>query len=301
VGDKKNTIMMLPKLLWVSFLSGSEQPELRAAASRTFQIVDCPDTSLIDDIVLTLAPAVLCFDFDFPMETQLGVMQSVKRRHSSIPVLMLTVEHSEALAVWSFRARVWNYLVKPVAEQEWRANLQVLSRLASVGPRQRREVRLPGPAFAPIAEATRKTTAQIAIAPALQFIEKHFHESISGEHLAGLCGMSTFRFSREFRLAMNNTFRDYLLRYRVAKACKLLSGSNGTQIADVGHATGFQDGSYFARVFKRYMNVKPSEFARSVLPHEGDVVPPPSDYGLPSQVVAYAVADVPPIDSWRSR
>ena len=28
--------------------------------------------------------------------------------------VMITEEHSESLAVWALRARVWDYLVKPV-------------------------------------------------------------------------------------------------------------------------------------------------------------------------------------------
>jgi hypothetical protein len=35
-------------------------------------------------------------------------------------------QHSESLAVWAFRNRVWNFLVKPVRTSELRANFDVL-------------------------------------------------------------------------------------------------------------------------------------------------------------------------------
>ncbi len=67
-----------------------------------------------------MQPRVLCFDFNYPDRERLAMMQAVKRTHPSLPLLMLTIEHSEALAVWAFRVPVWNYLAKPVAVSEWK-------------------------------------------------------------------------------------------------------------------------------------------------------------------------------------
>ncbi|MDE2296120.1 MAG: response regulator, partial [Gammaproteobacteria bacterium] len=71
------------------------------------------------------------FDFDDPSPACLQLMQSIKRQCPSVPIVMLTETHSEELAVWAFRARVWNYLVKPVPLRELRANLKQLIDLAS--------------------------------------------------------------------------------------------------------------------------------------------------------------------------
>jgi len=43
----------------------------------------------------------------------------------------LTAQHSESLAVWAFRVRVWNFLVKPVRASELRANFDVLARMVA--------------------------------------------------------------------------------------------------------------------------------------------------------------------------
>lgn len=257
--------MERPLLLWVDCLSRNEQADLRSQCDRTFRLIHTSQLEQLDYLIARTQPSVICFDFDYPLESQLGAMQAVKRTHSSIPVLMLTVDHSEDLAVWAFRARIWNYLVKPVELQEWRANLQVLSRIAALGPRQRRQVRLPGPAVQTVGKPSKKQASSYqALMPAIEHIEQRFAEHISAAEVAQLCGMSPFRFSREFHQAVGNTFQEHVLRYRIQEACRLIRQRPEVSISDVGAAVGFNDSSYFARIFKRYMNMKPSDFQRGL-------------------------------------
>jgi AraC-like DNA-binding protein len=250
-------------MLWIDCVSSTRDPALRARAAEFFQVHHCERLEQATSLIEQHRPGVIVFDFDYPLESQLRAMQTIKRSFMGIPILMLTVEHSEALAVWSFRARVWNYLVKPVVSQEWRANLQALAKIAVVGPRQRRAVRLPGPALADLSNPSRADASYAAILPAIEQIERNYSAPISATELAKLCGMSPFRFSREFHRAIGTTFQDHLLRYRVSEACRLLRQQPDMAIAEIGFAVGFNDNSYFARIFKRYMNMRPSEFIRA--------------------------------------
>jgi AraC-like DNA-binding protein len=147
--------------------------------------------------------------------------------------------------------------------QEWRANLQALSRIALIGPKHRRSVRLPGPALTDISNPSRTDPSYAAVLPAIEHIERHYNSRVSAGEIARLCGMSPFRFSREFHLAVGSTFQDHLLRYRVSEACRLIRQRPDLPIGEICYAVGFNDSSYFARIFKRYMNMKPSEFART--------------------------------------
>ena len=51
--------------------------------------------------------------------------------HPALPILMLTDTHSEELAVWAMRTRVWNYLVKPVPLRELKSNLETTGQAAA--------------------------------------------------------------------------------------------------------------------------------------------------------------------------
>jgi AraC-like DNA-binding protein len=71
--------------------------------------------------------------------------------------------------------------------------------------------------------------------------------------------MSATYFSRTFRQAFDITFQDFVLRYRIAEACRQLRAPNAI-ITDVASSVGFQDPSYFTRVFKRFVGVPPSDY-----------------------------------------
>src|SRR5882672_402209 len=71
-------------------------------------------------------PDAIVFDFCDASKENLRLLLTVKRRYPAIPILMVTEEHSETLAIWAFRARVWNYFVKPVSIREFNRNLTQL-------------------------------------------------------------------------------------------------------------------------------------------------------------------------------
>jgi AraC family transcriptional regulator len=97
---------------------------------------------------------------------------------------------------------------------------------------------------------------------ALDFVRDHFHEKFPASAIARHCGLSRFQFSRSFHDVYGITFREYLLRYRIRAACeRLLAGD--TPVTEIAYAVGFHDGSYFARMFRRYTGVLPSQYARA--------------------------------------
>lgn len=103
-------------------------------------------------------------------------------------------------------------------------------------------------------------TGGVALAPA--WVDEHFHEKFPASAIAAHCGLSRFQFSRSFHAAFGITFREYLLRYRVRAACeRLLQGD--LPVTEIAYAVGFHDGSYFARMFRRYTGVLPSQYARA--------------------------------------
>lgn len=94
-----------------------------------------------------------------------------------------------------------------------------------------------------------------------QFVAEHFHEKFPAADIAEHCGLSRFQFSRSFHAVFGITFREYLLRYRIIAACERLRLGD-LPVTEVAYAVGFHDGSYFARMFRRYTGVLPSQYAR---------------------------------------
>ena len=93
----------------------------------------------------------------------------------------------------------------------------------------------------------------------LDATKEHYADKISIELFSEELGVSASYLSRKFKEATGTSYLDFLNRYRVSQAIKLLE--TGTyKVYEVSDMTGFTDYKHFNSVFKRYTNVSPSEF-----------------------------------------
>ncbi|HEY5624301.1 MAG TPA: helix-turn-helix domain-containing protein [Gammaproteobacteria bacterium] len=249
--------MNKPELLWVNLTVSLKEAEFPTGFRDYFEIRSCNDPYMLDDLLDRRLPLAACFDFDYPDRTGLQLLRATKQNFTSLPLLMLTLQHSESLAIWAFRSKVWDYLVKPLPRREIDRCSRSLLEIRSFGKSQQhrspaiRGITLPDE----ISDRPRK--GDPALAPAIYFIEKNFRTKIRSEDVAKICGMSPFRFSRAFKDSLGSTFRDYLLDFRLKEACRLLENPT-IAVTDVAYAVGFNDASYFARVFKQRIGIPPS-------------------------------------------
>ena len=180
---------------------------------------------------------------------------------SSDLIIMLTKQHSEALAIWALRVQVWDYLVKPFHPQELVTSIATLL-AADELPKNKifqsaqRDNLLSNP-FPP--EVRIRTTQPKKTYPAELFVETHYHEKIYEEEVAQLCGLNAGTFSRYFKKEHQVTFRGYLINYRIFKARELLENPN-VMVTDIAYTVGFNDPSYFTRMFRRIVGMSPSHY-----------------------------------------
>lgn len=251
--------MSKPMLLWVDCTSGLPDVEPRVWSASVFEVTLVQGTTAA---VRELAHGrfhAVCFECDYPDQSCLKSMQSIKQAHPRLPMLMLTLEHSEALAVWAFRTRMWNYLVKPVPEDELLENLRSLANLGQRGspPRAAQTLRADLPQNLPVQPIPPEVAR---LQPALRYVASHYHQRVTANAVAKACGLTRFEFSRRFREAFKSTFRDYLMRFRIAEARRLLTEGR-VSITGIAYSVGFNDGSHFARMFRRFTGVLPSQYA----------------------------------------
>ena len=95
--------------------------------------------------------------------------------------------------------------------------------------------------------------------PAIKHVATHFDRKIALEDVAALCRLSPTQFCRVFRQEQATSFGQYLLRYRLARACESLAHP-GALAKEVAYAVGFNDLSYFTWAFKRQLGLTPSEY-----------------------------------------
>ena len=94
---------------------------------------------------------------------------------------------------------------------------------------------------------------------AVNYIEKNYMSRITLDNLAKEVCLSPTYFSRLFKKEMKSTFSEYLNRIRVWHAKNLLLNNN-LSLADIAQMVGFEDQSYFSKVFKKETKITPLKF-----------------------------------------
>lgn len=97
----------------------------------------------------------------------------------------------------------------------------------------------------------------------INLIEENYHKGYTVAEYAGLLPVSPRTLSDITGQLLNKTPSQMVQERIILEAQRLLLHSN-LNVNQVGHRLGFDDPSYFVKYFKKYTNVSPSEFRKSV-------------------------------------
>jgi signal transduction histidine kinase/DNA-binding LacI/PurR family transcriptional regulator/DNA-binding response OmpR family regulator len=104
--------------------------------------------------------------------------------------------------------------------------------------------------------------AQRLIRSAMAYLHEHFTEPITRSDLARHVGITEDYLTFCFRQELGTTPIEYLQRYRVNQAKRLLKDSQDT-ITKIAMDVGFSDSGYFSRIFRRETGMSPEVFRRT--------------------------------------
>jgi len=152
---------------------------------------------------------------------------------SQAPIVLLTGYGSEELAVRALRARVHEYLNKPVDLAKLRRTLAEL--ITPPGVRADHVMR------------------------ARRHLEEHPDQRHTTASLAEELGVSERHLRRRFQEAFGKTPRRFLTEVRMRRAEELLRKTR-LGIEEIALAVGYPDLGTFRRIFKRAFGVTPSDF-----------------------------------------
>ncbi|MBP3338320.1 MAG: AraC family transcriptional regulator [Lachnospiraceae bacterium] len=95
----------------------------------------------------------------------------------------------------------------------------------------------------------------------LTYVSVHFKDNISIDDIAKECFYSKSHFMKFFKQNMGISFIKYLNEYRLDIASELLLKSNDN-ILDIAIKTGFENLSYFNRIFKEKYHISPGVYRK---------------------------------------
>lgn len=95
------------------------------------------------------------------------------------------------------------------------------------------------------------------------YIDQHyFLETLNLDHVAENIGMSKYYLCREFRKKYGVTPGKYLRELRISQACRLLTTNTDFTLMDIAHMVGYDNDSYFGKVFKSVKGISPDKFRK---------------------------------------
>lgn len=96
---------------------------------------------------------------------------------------------------------------------------------------------------------------------ARQYVLEHVEEHISLQDVADEVNISAGYLSTLFKKQYNQSFISFINQVKVERACELIAEKKYL-ISEISYRLGFENAYYFAKVFRRYTGMAPSEWAK---------------------------------------
>lgn len=101
------------------------------------------------------------------------------------------------------------------------------------------------------------------IRKAISYINNHFHTGITLQSIANYLHLNPAYFSFTFHQMIGKTFKEYLTQVRIEQS-KLLLTTTDYSMLNIALSVGFEDQSYFTRVFREYTGTTPAKYRQQL-------------------------------------
>jgi len=98
----------------------------------------------------------------------------------------------------------------------------------------------------------------VRIKAMLDFLHHHYEKPLDLQQIAAVVSISERECFRCFQKSIGITPIQYLLKYRISLAARLLEDTD-IPITEICNRVGFDNSSYFSKIFKRFMHFTPSD------------------------------------------
>lgn len=99
---------------------------------------------------------------------------------------------------------------------------------------------------------------------AMLYIQEHFMEPVTLDDIAESILVSKSECCRCFRRATGLSPIEYLMKYRVMESAKYMHRRTHESISEIAGAVGFNNVSYFNKIFKRFIGCTPTEYRKAL-------------------------------------
>jgi len=197
-----------------------------------------------------------------------------------IPIILLTSRNDLESKIKGWHHQADEYLTKPFNVEELKIRISNLLAIRKILKSRYNKVALEGRNIPQdiLENATDTSDAEliekqeIFIGKLDQTLEKRFADtSITVNSIARDIAMSERQLFRKLKSVLGMTPTEYLRRFRLEKACRLLA--DGNSATNTAFDVGFSSQSYFGRCFKSEYGFPPSDFRKHLQDHANSTIP----------------------------
>lgn len=109
---------------------------------------------------------------------------------------------------------------------------------------------------------------QRVVAKAIEYMQSNYAEAISLHDVAKRVNMSKNYFSEVFKKVTGQNFVDYLIQLRLNRSKDLLQDP-AFKVYEVADMSGFSDVKYFSKLFKKFMQISPTDYREEYIRKNG--------------------------------
>jgi len=96
---------------------------------------------------------------------------------------------------------------------------------------------------------------------AIDYISQHYHRDLTVQEVADHCNVHRSYLHRIFTACLNTPPQQFLINYRVRKACELLKTTEHS-ISEISSLVGYTNPLVFSRIFKKEMKKSPRDWKK---------------------------------------
>lgn len=195
----------------------------------------------------SLNPDVIFMDVIMPGIDGLEAARIIKEKDSSKKIVLMSVYDDFQLVQRALKIKVEDYLLKPIRSEKI---ITLLRELTNENQNFNSENNI---------SACKIDELECA----LNYIEKNFRKDITLNNVANYVKFSSTYLSKLFKNNIGINFNKYITKIRIKEAILMLENKN-ISINDLAFEIGYNEPSYFCKVFKKEKGVTPLEYRKNV-------------------------------------
>ncbi len=262
----ENNRQTLPQILLVED-NADLRYYLRESLKQQFNLLEAEDGEKGISIAIQEVPYLIITDLMMPKANGLQLCQQLKEdeRTSHIPIILLTAKADIETKLQSYRHGADDYISKPFQMEELQVRIEnLLLNRKRIQEKYARHLTL-NPTSVPVTSLDERFVKK-----AMEVVEKFIGDSLFGvEQFAGEMGVSHTQLYRKLHAITGFNPNEFIRHLRLQRAADLMRQKVGN-VAEITYLVGFNNLSYFSKVFKEKFGVTPLEFLKN--PSKADVL-----------------------------